>query len=119
MITDEKVFSLANHAEAIEMFDRAAEQVFKNILDPNSAKDVVREVKLVMRFKPDPDTGMISTDVSAGKKLAAQKSYREKIVVGFENGKYIARRIKQQQVQLPLGQVAYMGAKPQGEGDPE
>lgn len=105
MITEDKEFSLADHAEAIEMFDLAAAKVFKNILDPNTSGDQVREVTLRMRFKPDADTGMITTEVAAGSKLAPQRSFREKIIVGFENGKYIARRIKQQQLQLPGAQV--------------
>lgn len=107
MITEDKEFSLADHAQAVEMFNLAAQKVFKNILDPNTG-DQARSVTLTMQFKPDPDTGMISSEVSVNKKLAAQKSYREKMIIGFENGKYVARRIKQQQPSLPLGQVQSM-----------
>ena len=112
MLTDEKEFSLADHLEAIEMFDLAAQKVFKNILDPNTG-DQARSVTLTMQFKPDPDTGMMTSEVSVNKKLAAQKSYREKMIVGFENGRYVARRIKQQQPQLPLGQVVQVGGTPE------
>ena len=111
MITEDKEFSLARHDEAIEMFDLAAQKVFKNILDPNTTDDQVREVRLVMRFKPDKDTGMITTEVSAGSKLAPQRCHREKIIVGFENGKYMARRIKQQQMSLPGAQVVNLEEK--------
>jgi len=115
MITDEKEFSLRNHDQAVEMFDLAAQKAFKNMLDPNTSSDQVREVFLRMRFKPDPDTGMVTTEVSAGSKLAPQRCFREKIIIGFEGGRYTARRIKQHQPQLPLGEVIRVGGA--GKGD--
>jgi len=111
LFTEEREFTLADYDEAIEMFDLSAAKVFKNILDPNTPGNQAREVTLKVKFLPDPDTGMVTVEVAAGSKLAPQKTHRSKMVVGFENGRYMARRIKQVQQQLPLGQVVNLETK--------
>lgn len=112
MITEESKFTLRDYDEAIDMFDIAAKKVFKNILDPNTSPTQAREINLKVKLVPDPDSGMTTMECSTGSKMAPQKTHRSKIVVGFEGGEYIGRRIKQQkQIQLP-GQVHSIGGDP-------
>lgn len=109
LLTEDKKFSLRDYDEAIEMFDLSAAKVFKNILDPNTPNSQAREVTLKVKFVPDPDSGMTTMEVAAGSKLAPQRTHRSKVIIGFEGGRYIGRRIKKQKQQLLPGQVVTIG----------
>lgn len=67
---DVKLDTLAN-GDVVKAFDKALDQVLKNILDQSTAPDDMRSIVLDIKFKPDRDRSAVACAVLPKVKLAS------------------------------------------------
>lgn len=81
---------------AIELIDEELARVLENIVDPNTDAEAVREVTLVLRFKPDEDRERVSLQIKVKSKMAPPTAASASIwvlhtklgIVGVEDNPY-------------------------------
>ena len=77
---------------AVERFEDGLQEVIENMLDPNVDQSVIREVRMVLKLKPDkndPEKVNYSLDVKT--KLSHPKGVSSLMYIGKENGKPVAK----------------------------
>jgi hypothetical protein len=81
---DEGYVSLANlkGGAVIEAADNALEEVYQNILDPNTEATQTREVSVKLIFKPGKDRSTNQLVIKVDRKLAAQAPMEAAIFIG-------------------------------------
>jgi len=84
MPVDDGLVSLANlkGGAVIEAADYALQEVFENILDPNTEATQTREVTVKLVFKPGKDRSTSAILVKVDRKLAAQAPFDATIAIG-------------------------------------
>lgn len=93
-----------NHGAAVELFDDELQKCHVNILDPNTDRYAVREVKLTIRMrldKQDPENKKIDYDIKAVSKLAPHLGASGSMYFGRENGEVVAFESSGKQPPLP------------------
>jgi hypothetical protein len=66
------------------------EKVLANIDDPNTDPDAVREITMVVKFKPRAGTDEVATSLQVTSKLASRKPVAGTIYMGMRDGKPVA-----------------------------
>lgn len=84
MSVDDGLVSLANlkGGAVIEAADCALQEVFENILDPNTEATQTREVTVKLIFKPGKERKTSAILVKVDRKLAAQAPFDTTIAIG-------------------------------------
>ena len=75
---------------AMERFDEALGKAIENILDPNTSTKFVREIRLLVKIKPNEDRGSCSLGLEVSTKLSPPRAVGSVIYVGQVAGKFIA-----------------------------
>jgi len=73
-----------NSGAAVELFEEAFEKVLDNISDPNTDPRALREIRLVVKIKPNEERSGAVTTVSVASKLANVKPHESFIVLGTD-----------------------------------
>ena len=83
---------------AIERFDEEMQKVLDNILDPNTKPDVMREVKLIVKVKPNKERDFAYVEIHCQSKLAPFDAVPTQIYIGKHKGKAVAFERNPQQL---------------------
>jgi hypothetical protein len=83
-----------------EMFSEELEKVVANIIDPNTDPAKVREIKLTVKIKPNPDGNIGAVKVEASSKLASIRPVDTVIYMAKIKGKCIAVESNPKQMDL-------------------
>jgi len=84
------LMTLGNGA-AHELFQEELTKVVENILDVNTAPTSVREVKLLVRIKPDENSRQAAdVEISCSSKTAPIKSVGSRFYLGRREGQVVA-----------------------------
>ena len=67
-----------------DLFDRELEAVLENIADRNTKPDAVREIRLVVKFKPDENRAQANSEVQCTSKLAPTKPHAGFVIFGLD-----------------------------------
>lgn len=86
------VVTLANLADgaALELFQEALTSVLRNISDPNTDAEAVREITLKVKFKANEERQVGDVTVTAAAKLASLKGVKTLVYIGRHAGEYVA-----------------------------
>lgn len=85
---------------AAEMFAAELERVIENISDPNTKPDLVRNVTLTLKVKPNKERSFCATEIECKCKLAPALPYESQMFIGMEKGKARATEYNPQQGKL-------------------
>lgn len=96
---------------AVERFDRALEEVLKNISDVNTPAEKPREVNLKVKFVPNEERDQVGILLEVSTKLASLSGVTTTLHVGRIDGRITAieSNPKQQFLFDPSGQPASEG----------
>ena len=72
------------------------EEVFKNILDPNTEPEKARKLTIVMELKPDESRQVIRTKTTCKTSLVPTNSITTQMLLGREGEKIIATELLKQ-----------------------
>ncbi len=76
---------------AVEMFGYELVRVLRNIRDPNTDAEAVREIKLTVAIKPDQQREMGKYSIKVSSKLAACQPHGSQLFIGeTESGRFVA-----------------------------
>lgn len=70
----------------VERFDDAMIEVLRNILDPNTDPEAVREIRLTVKIKPTESRSMAGFSVDCVPKLAPPRSVAGQLFIGQRAG---------------------------------
>jgi len=86
------VVTLTNLADgaAVELFQEALSSVLRNISDPNTDAEAVREITLKVKIKANEERQVGAVSVSAAAKLASLKGVNTLVYIGKHAGEYVA-----------------------------
>lgn len=102
----------------IQLFDEELGRVLENIMDPNTEPEVVREVTLKIRIKPDRDRTTAAVSIIPSVKLAPAVALGTRMFFGKQGGRFLAFEHDPQQLRLPMSrdEVSVLpGGKASGE----
>lgn len=74
-----------------ERFERALDEVLKNIIDPNSSITKTREIVMRVKVKPSKDRNSATFGVSVEAKLANSEDIEGVMLLDYEGNRLIAR----------------------------
>ena len=99
MFTNEDPVTLGNLGDgaAIEKFNDELQKVLDNIIDPNTKADMVREIVLKVRLKPDENRNVAAISIVCGCKLAPDSEFITSCMIGKVGNTGLAREMKTQQ----------------------
>lgn len=102
MTQEMELSSLANlgHGAAIERFDDEMERALQNIMDINTTEDV-REVRLIVKLKPNEERTACAVAVACTSKLAPGRPFGTTLFPTMDGEKAVAIEHNPQQMQLP------------------
>ena len=88
-----EVVNITNIADGaiVERFQKALEEVLKNIHDPNSSPGKVREINMKVKVKPSRDRNSCTFSVSVETKLSGAEDVSGILLLDYEGKKIIAR----------------------------
>lgn len=78
------------HGALNELFQEEVKRVVQNIQDPNTDANVVREITLKIKLKPDDTREVAVVDIAVTSKLAGNKGVGTIFYVGMVDGKPVA-----------------------------
>lgn len=89
---------------AVEMVNNALEEVWSNVLDPNTSANAKRSVVLKIEFKPAQDRASSPVNIIVEKKLASQAPVSAHVNIGTDhNGIAVASEyMNPNQAELPV-----------------
>lgn len=90
-----------NSGAAIDLFQNEFKKVLENIADPNVKPDAVREIRLVIKIKPDKNLSAALTTVQVTSKLAPVNPHESVVLFGFDGEKVSAYVSDSKQDDLP------------------
>lgn len=70
---------------AVEMVNNALEEVWANVLDPNTNATAKRSVVMKIEFKPAQDRASSPVSIAVEKKLASQAAVSAHVNIGTDN----------------------------------
>lgn len=70
---------------AVEMVNNALEEVWANVLDPNTSATAKRSVVMKIEFKPAQDRASSPVSISVEKKLASQAAVSAHVNIGTDS----------------------------------
>lgn len=70
---------------AVEMVNNALEEVWANVLDPNTSATAKRSVVMKIEFKPAQDRASSPVNITVEKKLASQAPVSAHVNIGTDN----------------------------------
>jgi len=76
-----------NSGAVIDLFNEEWEKLLENIADENTKSDGQREVRIVIKVKPDKNRQSAKTTVEATTKLAPVKPHESFVLLSGEGGK--------------------------------
>lgn len=85
---------------AVELFDFEFQNVLKNIIDPNTNAEAVREITLKVKIKPDKERNFGPISIQAVAKLAPAAPVTTQAFFGMERGKAVAHEYNPKQGDL-------------------
>jgi hypothetical protein len=104
-LTDGDTVSLDNlkAGGALQLFQEELDKVLENIMDPNTEAEQVREVRLVVKIKPDKDRSTAAVAIIPSCKLAAAVALGTRMFFGKKGGRFLAWEHDPEQMALPMG----------------
>lgn len=99
-----------NSGAVIELFNEEWEKLLENIADENVSADTMRELRIVIKVKPDKNRQTAKTTVEATTKLAPVKPHESFVLLSGDGGRvnaYVSDP-KQQELEGIGGNVVEM-----------
>ena len=92
MDAQQQVVTLTNLADgaALELFQEALTSVLRNISDPNTDAEAVREITLKVKIKANEERQVGDVTVSAAAKLASLRGVKTLVYIGRHAGEFVA-----------------------------
>lgn len=104
MLTDGNTVTLDSlkAGGVLQLFDEELKKVLENIMDPNTEPEAVREVRLVVKIKPDRDRATAAVAIIPSAKLAPAVALGTRMFFGKKAGQVLAWEHDPQQMDLPM-----------------
>lgn len=96
-----------------ELFQEELERVLRNIADPNTEPEALREITLKVKVRPNKDRSVGDLQVVPSSKLAPNKTFSSVVYMGRHQGQLIAQEHNPQQ--LSFESTDHIRALPAGE----
>lgn len=93
-----------NGGVIFDLFEEELAKVLENIADPNTPAEQTREIKILIKFKPNEERGTAATVVLASSKLAAPKGHGSFVTFGTDGARARAYVTDPRQGELGLAQ---------------
>jgi hypothetical protein len=94
---------------AIELFDDEMIKVLENILDPNTAPDVTRSLKLIVKIKPSKDRAVGTVEFTTQTTMAPPDARQTQLYMGMTKDGPVAVEHNPQQLKLGLDEIDQSG----------
>lgn len=103
-LTDGDTVSLDNlkAGGALQLFQEELDKVLENIMDPNTEAGQLREVRLVVKIKPDRDRSTAAVEIIPSCKLAPAVALGTRMFFGKRGGRFLAWEHDPEQMALPM-----------------
>lgn len=73
-----------NGGVVLDLFNEELGKVLENIADPNTPAEQTREIKIVVKFKPNEERGTAATTIQASSELASPRGHGSFVTFGTD-----------------------------------